>query len=60
VEPREPNDKQTSQPRPEEKPKRFLILKLEERIAPSHGHGHSPTLPPSYRYCTGGCKLSIE
>ena len=49
-------------PQPQEKPRRFRIVKLEERIAPSHGHGKgdSLTLPPTYRICTGGCKLSIE
>ena len=25
-------------PQPKEKPRRFRIVKLEERIAPSHGH----------------------
>jgi hypothetical protein len=42
MEPREPDRKQTPQPRPEAKPRRFRIVKLEERIAPSHGRtgGH--------------------
>jgi hypothetical protein len=54
----------------EQKPKRFRILKLEERIAPSNGHntnGHGcvkftngcPTQGTCYLGCTyqGGCTL---
>jgi hypothetical protein len=48
-------------PQPEEKSRRFRIVKLEERIAPSGGHGHTHTCPPpTFRCGTTGCHLSIE
>jgi hypothetical protein len=41
-------------PRPEEKPKRFRLIKLEERIAPKHGRSTQGA-------CTDGCTgYSIE
>ena len=56
MEPREPDREQTSQPRPEEKKRRFRLVKLEEqrfridkleeRIAPTAagpGGKHGPT-----------------
>jgi hypothetical protein len=36
MEPRHEKPK-APKPRPEEKPKRFRILKLEQRLAPKHG-----------------------
>jgi hypothetical protein len=38
MEPRREEPK-APKPRPEEKPKRFRILRLEERLAPKHGGG---------------------
>jgi hypothetical protein len=32
-----PEDRKAPKPRPEEKPKRFRLIKLEERIAPKKG-----------------------
>jgi hypothetical protein len=47
MEPREPEkplesrgEGQTSPPRPEERKRRFRIIKLEERIAPDNPRGH--------------------
>ncbi len=37
MEPREQDQKQTAQTRTQEKPRRFRIVKLEERIAPTQG-----------------------
>jgi hypothetical protein len=38
MEPRKDEEKKTPQPRPEEKkPKRFRLIRLEERIAPTTG-----------------------
>ena len=38
MEPRHEESKTTTN-QPKEKPRRFRIVKLEERIAPSNGHG---------------------
>jgi hypothetical protein len=48
---------QAPKPRPEEKPKRFRIVKLEERIAPSKGGNNTLKHCPS-AYCTYGCDQS--
>ena len=45
---------QAPKPRPEEKPKRFRIVKLEERIAPSKG-GNS-----NGKHCFTGCCASYN
>jgi hypothetical protein len=44
-------------PRPEGKPKRFRLLKLEERLAPKKGGNVGP---PSGHTCATYCSLSIE
>ncbi len=44
---------QTSPPRQPERKRRFQIVKLEERIAPSNGKAHSQQLGP--RGCTFLC-----
>jgi hypothetical protein len=49
-------------PRPEEKPKRFRIVKLEERIAPTKGGNathHCTTNCTNYT-CATYCTVSIE
>jgi hypothetical protein len=43
--------------RPEGKPKRFRLLKLEERLAPKKGGNVGP---PSGYTCATYCNLSIE
>lgn len=45
MEPRR-EEKKPVKPRPEEKPKRFRLVKLEERIAPKGGGSH--------RHCGNG------
>jgi hypothetical protein len=35
-----PGEGQTSPPRPQEKKRRFRLVKLEDRIAPGGGHGN--------------------
>jgi hypothetical protein len=39
MEPQREEQKKPAEPRPEEKPKRFHLIKLEERIAPKMGNG---------------------
>ena len=42
----------TSPPRPPERPRRFQIVKLEERIAPGGGHGkHSLSCNSCNAHC---------
>jgi hypothetical protein len=57
MEPREADVKQIPQARPEEKKRRFRIVKLEERIAPNGGHD---THNPHCGVAGGGCSLSVE
>jgi hypothetical protein len=57
MEPRREEPKDTK-PRPEEKLKRFRLVKLEERIAPSKGGTHNHTCACSVTLCGGN--LSIE
>jgi hypothetical protein len=58
MEPRR-EEPQAPKPRPEEKPKRFRLVKLEDRIAPSKGGTHNHhTCACSVTYC--GTSLSIE
>jgi hypothetical protein len=45
-----------STPRPEEKQKRFRIVKLEERIAPSKGGAHGGTNGNNCH--SGSCEIS--
>lgn len=57
MEPRQ-DEKKTNEPRPQEKkPKRFRIVKLEERIAPSSGGNVAGSMHCSYAFgvCTVGC-----
>jgi hypothetical protein len=50
--PVEPRGKdQTSPPHQPEKPRRFRVIKLEERIAPRGG----PDKPTKVSYCYGCC-----
>jgi hypothetical protein len=61
MEPRREEQKVPKERRPEEKPKRFHLIKLEERIAPRAGgnggtHGGKATCHCSWDTCT----LSIE
>jgi hypothetical protein len=61
MEPREADLKQIPQPRPDEKRKRFRIVKLEERIAPAKGGTHYTQ--QGIGQCAGGgggCSLSVE
>jgi hypothetical protein len=65
VEPRREEPKAPT-PRPEEKPKRFRLIKLEERIAPSKGGNGTNNCPsvalthcPSFCTCGTGT-ASIE
>ena len=65
MEPRQEKPK-PPKPRPEEKPRRFRIVKLEERIAPSKGGKGTNNCPsvnltgcPSLCTCTTGT-ASIE
>jgi hypothetical protein len=46
-----------SAPRPEEKPKRFRIVKLEERVAPSKGGNGTTNCPTNNtcNFCTAFC-----
>jgi hypothetical protein len=44
----------TPKPRPEEKPKRFRIVKLEERIAPSSCGGRGTNHCCPYSMCHNG------
>ena len=58
MEPRqeEQRDKVTRTEEKEEKPRRFRIVKLEERIAPGHGHGNGSNnfgCGPSNDHCCG-------
>jgi hypothetical protein len=57
MEPRREEPK-TPKPRPEEKPKRFRLIKLEERVAPVKG-GHV-TKGCTHGDCTTGTSYSIE
>jgi hypothetical protein len=51
----------TTTPRPEEKQKRFRLIKLEERIAPGGGHTKiCPTDGCTHKNCGTGTTLSIE
>jgi hypothetical protein len=43
-------------PRPSERKRRFQIIKLEERIAPGHGHG---VVSRAYS-CNKHCAYSVE
>ncbi len=59
MEPREQDQKQSAQTHSQEKPRRFRIVKLEERIAPSQG-GNGTNNCSVYCYndtgtCTGTC-----
>jgi hypothetical protein len=52
-----------SKPRAEEKGKRFRIVKLEERIAPTQKHGSNTACNYCQIHtteCTGACGYSIE
>jgi hypothetical protein len=42
---------QTSPPRQSERKPRFQIVKLEERIAPSNGHGKGSNFSCGHGYC---------
>jgi hypothetical protein len=55
MEPRKEEENQAVQPRPEEtKPKRFRLIKLEERIAPSAG-GNTNNCIRTAGFCTLCC-----
>jgi hypothetical protein len=59
VEPSREDQPKAPQHSAEEKPKRFRIVKLEERIAPSKGGNGTHNCPGSYGCswgCTVGCK----
>ena len=64
MEPRKQKEdlEQTQEPRPAEKPRRFRIVKLEERIAPSKGGDHTQQgiHCATYGCGTGNCSLSVE
>jgi hypothetical protein len=51
MEPRKQDLEQTQEPRPDEKPRRFRIVKLEERIAPSKGGNGTNNCPNRSGYC---------
>jgi hypothetical protein len=66
MEPRR-EEPQAPTPRPEEKPKRFRLVKLEERIAPGGGNGHGSNATQCHSGCNscasficGTTTLSIE
>jgi hypothetical protein len=65
MEPRREEPK-AAKPPSEQKPKRFRIVKLEERIAPSKGGGKTDNGNSCHTTCTCGCitvgcsGLSIE
>jgi hypothetical protein len=64
MEPRQEHEKKATKPRPEEKkPRRFRLIKLEERIAPAQGGVTSPGQGCISHFCitdrcrTFGCGL---
>jgi hypothetical protein len=53
MEPRKQELEQTQQPRPEEKRRRFRLVKLEERIAPrGGGYATHPGMPCTHSRST--------
>ena len=57
MEPRqeEKKDKQPRSEGKEEKPRRFRIINLEERIAPGGGKGNGSNLSCEHTICKGRC-----